>query len=161
MWKGVAYYYAEDFKLAAEYFSRVDNLDAQFNRANALAQGQHYLRAVRGYDQLLEANPDFSAAAHNRRIVQDIIDEINRMSESQADESGGSQSRELGEDDPQRADGAERQIVQQQDLVQFSAEEVMQDPRISEMWLRSVQRDPSHFLAVKFSMQLEQGEPEQ
>jgi Ca-activated chloride channel family protein len=153
MWKGMAYYYAEEFRLAAEYFSRVDTEAARFNRANALAQEQNYVPAVRAYNRILAANPGHAAAKHNRDIVQEVIDAINRMSESQSDESGGG-SRELGEDDPQRADGAERQVAEQEALVQFSAEELLQDPAINEMWLRSVQRDPSHFLGVKFSMQL-------
>jgi Ca-activated chloride channel family protein len=153
-WKAVAYYYAEDFKLAAEYFSRVDTENARFNRANALAQGQNYVLAVRLYDDILVGNPDHQFALKNRRIVQDIIDAINLMSESQTDEAGNS-SKELGEDEPQRADGAERKLQQQVEAVQFDAEQVIQDEKINDMWMRSVQRDPSHFLAVKFSMQLE------
>ncbi len=158
MWKGVAYYYGEDFKLAAEYFSRVDSEAARFNRANALAHSQNYVPAVRLYERILDANPGHDAARGNREIVQAVIDAINRMSESQADEPGGSSSKELGEDDPQRADGAERKVFDAQELVQFNAEEILQDPDINEMWLRSVQRDPAHFLAVKFSMQLSEQE---
>jgi Ca-activated chloride channel family protein len=155
LWKAVAYYYAEEFKLAAEYFSRVDTERARFNRANALAQGQHYLLAVRLYDNILTDTPGNQAALKNRRIVQDIVDAINLMSESQADEAGNS-SKELGEDDPERADGAERRLLQQAEVVQFDAEQVIQDEKINDMWMRSVQRDPSHFLAVKFGMQLEE-----
>jgi Ca-activated chloride channel family protein len=160
LWKGMAYYYAEEFRLAAEYFSRVDSTIGRFNRANALAQGQDYLAAVRIYEQLLEEDPGNSAAATNRQLVQDLIDAINRMSESQADESGGNSSKELGEDDPRRADGAEQQIAQAVELEQFDATQILQDERINEMWMKSVQRDASHFLAVKFSMQLENRETE-
>ena len=156
MWKGVAYYYAEEFKLAAEYFSRVDSTLARFNRANALAQRQDYVLAVRVYGEILTEQPDHVEAATNRAIVQDIIDAINRMSESQADE--GNSSKELGEDDPQRADGAERRIIEQEELVQFDADEILQDEKINEMWMRSIQKNPSHFLLVKFGMQLEQAE---
>lgn len=42
-----------------------------------------------------------------------------------------------------------------QEQLQFDAEEILQDSNINDMWMRSVQRDPAHFLAVKFSMQLE------
>lgn len=152
-WKGFAHYRAEEFDLAAEYFSRVDSAAARFNQANALAHGEHYLRAVAIYDELLEDDPDNRAAAHNRKLVQELIDAINAMSESQADEGLG--SKELGDDQPQRADGAERQLARQE-REQLSAEDILQDEKISEMWMRSVQRNPSHFLSVKFSMQLEQ-----
>lgn len=158
LWKGIAYYYAEEFKLAAEYFSRVDSASARFNRANALAQGQNYVLAVKLYDHILSDDPGNTAAANNRRVVQEIIDAINLMSESQADEGANNSSRELGDDDPQRAEGAERKILQQEELIQFSAEELLQDEKINEMWMRSIQKDPSHFLAVKFGMQLENRE---
>ena len=159
MWQAAAYYYAEEFKLSAEYFSRVDSENARFNRANALAHQQNYVLAVRLYEELLAHNPGHQAAAGNRQIVQNLIDAINLMSESQADEGGSNSSVELGEDDPQRADGAQRDIAQQAEPVQFDAEQIMADEKINDMWMRSVQRDPSHFLAVKFSMQLEQQQP--
>ena len=53
MWKGMAYYYAEEFMLAAEYFSRRDSDDALFNEANARAHARDYMRAVNRYDRLL------------------------------------------------------------------------------------------------------------
>ena len=75
------------------------------------------------------------------------------MSESQADEGLG--SKELGDDQPRRAEGAERTTLAADQLEQFSAEDILQDEKVSEMWMRSVQRDPSHFLSIKFGMQLE------
>jgi Ca-activated chloride channel family protein len=162
-WKALAYYYAEEFTLAAEYYSRIDSETARFNRANALAQSQNYLAAVRLYEEILDANPAHTAAQNNRDIVQAIIDAINLMSESQQAEPGEG-SRELGEGDPERAEGAERISFEKADLVTYSADEIMQDPAIAEMWMRGVQRDPAQFLAIKFSMQqqpvtLEQAPP--
>jgi len=66
-WKGVAYYYAEQFDLAAEYFSRVDTAASRFNRASALAQGEQYLDALDQYDALLALYPDYPAAEENRQ----------------------------------------------------------------------------------------------
>lgn len=151
-WKALAYYYAEDFKLAAEYYSRIDSETARFNRATALAQSENYLPAVRLYQEILDANPDYAAARHNRDIVQEIIDAINLMSESQREEASDG-SKEMGEDDPERAEGAERQTLEKAEVIQFSADEILQDPKINDMWMRGVQRDPSQFLAIKFSMQ--------
>lgn len=159
-WKALAYYYAEEFTLAAEYYSRIDSETARFNRANALAQSQNYLPAVRLYQEILKANPDNAAARRNRDIVQQIIDAINLMSESQQAEPGEG-SKELGEADPERAEGAERISFEQADLVSYSADEILQDPKIAEMWLRGVQRDPAQFLAIKFSMQQQPAAPGQ
>ena len=156
MWKAMAHYYNEEFMLAAEYFSRADSNDALFNEANARAQGKDYVRAVNRYDRLLARKPDYPGAASNRARVQEIIDEINRISESQQQEPGASDgSKELGEDDAIPAQGAEKISWQQAEIVQLTAEDILQDPATSEMWLRGVQQDPSNFLAIKFAMQLQ------
>tara|TARA_R110002110_G_scaffold205066_7_gene417260 strand:- start:415319 stop:416968 length:1650 start_codon:yes stop_codon:yes gene_type:complete len=161
-WKGIAYYYNEDFMLAAEYFSRSDSDDALFNEANARAQARDYLRAVNRYDRLLERNPQYPGAANNRDTVQAIIDEINRISESQQQEAGvSSEERELGGDDAVPAEGAEEVSWEQAEIVQLTAQDILQDEATRDMWLRGVQQDPSDFLAIKFGMQLQRRESEE
>lgn len=156
MWKGLAYYYAEDFMLAAEYFSRSDSDDALFNEANARAHVRDYVRAVNRYDRLLARNPEYPGALQNRERVQAIIDEINRLSESQQQEQGVSgEDKELGSDDAIPAQGAEEITWEQAEAVTLTADEILQDPATAEMWMRSVQQDPSNFLAIKFGMQLQ------
>lgn len=155
MWKGLGYYYAEDFMLAAEYFSRSDSDDALFNEANARAHVRDYVRAVQRYDRLLQRNPDYPGAAQNRKRVQDLIDEINRLSESQQQEVGVTgKDKELDSDDAIPAQGAQELTWEQAETIQLSAEDILEDPATGEMWLRSVQQDPADFLAIKFGMQL-------
>ena len=155
MWKGIAYYYSEDFMLAAEYFSRQDSDDALFNEANARAQGRDYVRAVSRYDRLLARTPDYPGAAANRSQVSAIIDEIDRLSASQQQEAGAStQDKQLSGDDAIPAQGADEISWQQTEVIQLTAEDILQDAATSDMWLRGVQQDPSRFLAIKFGMQL-------
>jgi len=161
MWMGIAHYYSEEFMLAAEYFSRRDSDDALFNEANARAQGRDYVRAVNRYDRLLARSPDYPGAAQNRTRVQDIIDEINRLSESQQQEKGVSgEDKELGSDDAIPAQGADEPGWEEAEIKQLTAEEILQDSTTRDMWLRSVQQDPSNFLAIKFAMQLQAAESE-
>jgi Ca-activated chloride channel family protein len=156
MWKGMAYYYDEEFMLAAEYFSRSDSDDALFNEANARAQARDYVRAVNRYDRLLARRSDYPGAAANRARVQAIIEEINRLSESQQQEAGvSSEDKELGSDDAVPAQGADEMVWQEAQIKQLTAEQILQDSATSEMWLRGVQQDPSNFLAIKFAMQLQ------
>ncbi|PLW70769.1 VWA domain-containing protein [Pseudohalioglobus lutimaris] len=159
MWKGAAFYYNEDFMQAAEYFSRTDNDDALFNEANARAHARDFLRAVQRYDQLLKRNPGYPGAQENRDKVQSIIDEINRLSESQMEEAGvGTEEKQMGGDDAIPAEGAEQLSFEQVELKQFTAEEILESEATRDMWLRGVQQDPSNFLATKFSMQLQRRE---
>ncbi len=155
LWQGLALYYAEDFMQAAEYFSRDDSKAALFNEANARAHARDYLRALARYDRLLARDPDYPGAQANRDRVQALVDEINRLSESQQGEPGEA-SGELGEDDPRAAEGADEQIWQEVEVEQISAEEVLGDNSVRDMWLRGVQKDPAGFLATKFNMQLQQ-----
>ncbi|QFU74273.1 VWA domain-containing protein [Halioglobus maricola] len=158
MWKGIASYYNEDFMQAAEYFSRSDSDDALFNEANARSHARDFLRAVKRYDRLLARNPDYPGAQANRDKVQSIIDDINRMSESQQGEEGSSEEREMGGDDAVPAEGAEKLSFEQVELKQYSAEEILGSEATRDMWLKGVQKDPSNFLAAKFNMQLQQRE---
>lgn len=159
VWKGIAYYYNEDFMQAAEYFSRSDSNAALFNEANARAHARDLLRAVNRYDQLLKRNPDYPGARENRDKVQALIDEINRMSESQTQESGiGSEEKEMGGDDAIPAEGAEELSFEEVEIKHFTAEEILQSQATQDMWLRGVQQDPSNFLATKFNMQLQRRE---
>lgn len=162
LWKGIAYYYNEDFLQAAEYFSRSDSDDALFNEANARSHARDFLRAVKRYDQLLARSPDYPGARENRDKVQALIDEINRMSESQQEEAGvGSEEKQMGGDDAIPAEGAEKLSFDQVEIKQFTAEEILQSEATRDMWLRGVQQDPSNFLATKFSMQLQRRESDQ
>ncbi|KAA1191772.1 VWA domain-containing protein [Pseudohalioglobus sediminis] len=158
MWKGIAFYYNEDFMEAAEYFSRTDSDDALFNEANARAHARDFLRAVKRYDQLLARNPDYPGARENRDTVQAVIDEINRMSESQQGEEGSSEEKQMGGDDAIPAEGAEKISFDQIELKQYTAEEILESQATRDMWLRGVQQDPANFLATKFSMQLQRRE---
>jgi Ca-activated chloride channel family protein len=155
MWKGLAYYYAEEFMQAAEYFSRSDSDNALFNEANARSHARDYVRAVARYDRLLARSPNYPGGAANRQQVQSLIDETNRLSESQQEEAGvSSEELEPGGDDAIPAQGAKDVQLKQLEIAQLTAEQILQDPATSEMWLRSVQHDPANFLAVKFNMQL-------
>ena len=102
---------------------------------------------------MLKLEPDHEAALKNREKIQQIIDEINLLSASQKAEAGDS-AKELGEDDPLTADGAERQDFNKLVVEQLSAEEILLDEKLNDLWMRQVQKNPARFLSVKFQMQL-------
>ncbi len=153
-WRGVAYYRAENFKAAEEMFSRIEAADGYFNMANALAHGRNYVLAVKTYNKVLELDPAHAGAIKNRDRIQSIIDEINLMSASQKAEDSDS-SKELGDDEPQTADGVERQDFIEREVEQLTAEQILLDEQVNELWMQQVQKDPSRFLSVKFHMQLQ------
>lgn len=166
LWKGVAHYYAEQFMLAAEYFSRSASGTARFNEANARAHARDYLRAIARYNELLANAPTFAGASENRERVQALVDEINRLSDSQQQEAGvSSEEKTLDGSDPIPAQGADEVTWQAVNEASITADMLRDDPQLVDLWLRSVHHDPSTFLATKFSMQLDRqakagGKPE-
>lgn len=155
IWKGVSYFYAEEFMRAAEYFSRSDTPDALFNEANARAHARDYVRALARYDSLLASAPDYPGAKANRSRVQALVDEINLLSESQRQEAGvSSEEKQRNSDDPIPAQGADEISWETKEQQQLSAAELLADAQLTELWLRGLSHNPENFLAVKFSMQL-------
>ncbi len=151
-WQAFSFYGAEEYDNAAAVYSQLDDANSRLAQANARAHGQSYVHARSLYDALLADIPNNVPAQTNRDIVQKLIDEINAMSESQDSEGA---SKELG-DEPKRADGAEKQLMKEQIIEQYSAEQLLLDPALNEMWLRQVQKDPSNFLAAKFAYEFNQ-----
>lgn len=153
-WQAYSFYGAEKFEASATLYSQLESLDNQVAFANALAHDRRYVNAKVVYQRVLEQQPDHQAAAKNLSVVQDIIDQVNLMSESQQPEQGDS-PKELG-DEPQTGDGAEKPNMVTTEVEQLSAEQLLLNPALNEMWLKQVQKNPALFLAVKFQMQLQQ-----
>jgi Ca-activated chloride channel family protein len=165
-WKAYSSYGAEAYKNAASFYSQYPDLKHKLAQANAIAHSREYVDARNLYQKIINETLEASstnnnevkkAAETNIKIVQAIIDGVNRMSDSQKAEG---ESKELG-DEPQTGDGAETKELPPQEIEQLTAEQLLLDPKLNEMWLRQVQKDPSQFLSQKFYMQLEKQKKDQ
>ena len=153
LWKGVSLYAAEEFEAAASLFSQYPDENGLLAQGNALAHSRNYIPAMAIYGQLHQQYPENTAVLTNMAIVQARIDENQLMSESQVAEAGELVIKD--ETGPRSSEGDERQMFEDQPREQLSAEQLLQDPELTEMWMRQVQKDPTGFLKVKFYMQLE------
>ncbi|MGF1686510.1 VWA domain-containing protein [Photobacterium japonica] len=157
--KGIAYYYAGEFKLAHTAFIQVDSDRGQYYAASALARQREYV-AARDLLKTLLDKPGLDPAlksdvAHNYRVLSGIVDDINQFSESQAGSSDGpEQSFELG-DEPQTAEGAdEKTSAELMVKAHLSASELLGSDDLADKWLKRVEADPKYFLKAKFQLQL-------
>ncbi|WP_404398725.1 VWA domain-containing protein [Idiomarina loihiensis] len=82
--QGAALYRDGDYEAAAEAFSQDDSAEAQYNLGNALAQQQQYDAAIEAYDKALEQLPDWSQAAENKQLVEQL------QQQQKSEDSGGS-----------------------------------------------------------------------
>jgi Ca-activated chloride channel family protein len=149
-WRGTALYAAQDFSAAAQYFSQYQDPQSLLARANALAHQREYLDARDLYRDLAQRFPGHPAPAVNLPIVQALIDANRALSESQASELGDLSS--TSDEGPRSSEGDERMSFAERE--QLNAEQLLEDPALTRMWLRQVQRDPAEFLANKFYQQL-------
>ena len=157
MRKGVAFFYAEEYKLAQTAFLQVDSDIARFNAANALVGQREYVAARNMYRHLLEKDAQNQAAKHNLDAIQALIDYINEFSEGQAKsaEASDETSTELPDDKPQTADGVEETVMS--DRLQketLDAEQILASEELADKWLKRVEADPKQFLGMKFQIQL-------
>lgn len=157
MRKGVAFFFAQEYKLAHSAFLQVDSDAARFNITNALIGQREYVAARDRLILILEAHPDNQNAQTNLEIIQAFIDYINEFSESQAQSMEGSSesSTELPDNQPQTADGVEEEVSSDRMKSEsISAEQILNDQAIAEKWLKRVEANPKQFLRNKFQIQL-------
>ena len=160
MRKGVAYYYAREFKLAHSSFLQTKTDLGVYYSATALARQREYLAARDLLKSLLE-KPDLDnelseKVEHNLAVFNGIVEEVNRMSESQAGTTDGpEESFELDEDKPRTGDGAEEETVAELMLKEtLNANEILGSQELADKWLKRVEADPKYFLKAKFQIQL-------
>lgn len=153
-WRGMSLYAAQDFSAAAQYFSQYQDAPSLLARANALAQSREYLEARDAYQELNHRYPEHPAPAVNIPIVQALIDANRELSESQVSEAGDMSTE--NDEGPRSSEGDDRPTNVERE--QLSAEQLLQDSSLTQMWLRQVQRDPAEFLSTKFDLQLRRQE---
>ncbi|WP_102524161.1 vWA domain-containing protein [Vibrio tapetis] len=161
MRKGIAYYYAAEYELAYMTFMQSEDKElAIYNAASAMARQREYLAAQDLLIYLLEElkpTPSLSTKAHqNLAVIDHIVEQIERTSESQANTTEGlEESMELG-DNPQTSKGYEEKVVSSVLLREkLNAEEILGSKALADKWLKRVEADPTHFLMAKFQIQLQ------
>ena len=103
--KGAALYQQGNFDAALEAFSKDKSATGFYNYANALAKSGQLEQAIDAYKQAQTLQPNFSEAADNQALVEQLL-------EQQQQQEGDSQ------DNQQQSDQSEQQNNQQSDQSQ-------------------------------------------
>ncbi|MCP3697694.1 MAG: VWA domain-containing protein [Aliivibrio sp.] len=156
--KGTAYYYAGEYQLAHSAFLQVKSNLGLFNAANALARQREYVAARDIFQGLLADDIDSELrekTENNLSVMQGIVDEVNRTSESQKGTTDGpEESFELGDDQPKTGDGADEEVdASLMTKESLNANEILGSQELADKWLRRVEADPKYFLRAKFQLQ--------
>lgn len=155
--KGAAYYMAGEYKLAQNYFLRDDSLTAQLGVAASLAHQHEYMAAKNLYKSILLSHPKNEVAQHNLQLLENIIKQIDQFTDSQKDNTEKQSSKALG-DKPQTSEGVRQEVDKKQLITDtLSAEQILNNEKMNEKWMKRVDSDLGIFLANKFSTQLALG----
>jgi len=85
--RGSALYREGNYEAAAEALSQDDSAEAQYNLGNALAHQQQYDAAIEAYNNALEQRPDWSEAAQNKQLVEQLKQQQESEGSGDSDES--------------------------------------------------------------------------
>lgn len=157
---GLSFYLAEDFTTAAKKFQSIESDEALFNLANSFAHGYNFLYSLATYNVLLERSPEYPGALKNRAIVQGVVDEMKALGESQQPEGGTSQE-EMDHPMNMEFDKEQIEFGEQEAPEQLTADQLLNDPELADLWMKQVQSDPAEFLSNKFHLQLQNEEAAQ
>ncbi|MEM7434789.1 MAG: VWA domain-containing protein [Myxococcota bacterium] len=159
MWKGVAFYAAEDWPSAISAFSEVDSPEGHYNLGNAYAQNRQWITAIQQYDAALAQRPTFREARANRDLLQGMLDKMQEADDPEENAKGVPPPSEedaitLRED--QKAPSDNPDLDQAMEIERDAVEGVISDATL-ELWMRRVDTKPADFLAQKFATQAGEG----
>lgn len=77
-WQAAAWYRAGQYKRSAEAWAKMDDIDAHYNRGNALARLGDFKRAAEEYRTVLERDPGNADARHNLEVVEKMMQHRNQ-----------------------------------------------------------------------------------
>ncbi len=115
-WKGAALYKAEDFEQAAQQLAQSKSLEAQYNRANALARLGQLEEALKAYDEVLKKNPQHEDAAYNRKLVEEALKKQQQQQnkDQKSQDQQGKRDKEQDKKDEQQNDQQNKSKQDQQ-----------------------------------------------
>lgn len=150
MWKGLAYYAADDYASAAAALAPLDTARAHFQRGNAWARLERLPEAVYAYERALELRPEFPEARFNLEWVGGLL-ELDQKEYEDFGGTGGQLEADKIVVDERGARGTGEMNEQE------ARSQGLSEAQLRELWMRRVQTTPGEFLKLKFSYQLQRG----
>lgn len=118
-WQGIALYEAGDYAGAAQRFAQGNSAADHYNRGNALAKSGELDAAIDAYEQALERQPDFPAAAANKALIEEM--------KAQNDQAAADEASENQEDSDENADKPASDNAEQQQSSQQAPAQIDED----------------------------------
>ena len=123
-WSAVAKYRNGDFGNAAEGFSNsVDSVTNNYNRANSLARSGQLEQALDTYTQVLEDEPEHEDAAHNKKIIEELLKQQEQQQQEQQQSEQEQSEQEQSEQEQSEQEQSEQEQSEQEQSEQEQSEQ--------------------------------------
>ncbi len=156
-WKAAAQYRNEDFKQAEQTYRRGRSPTHHYNLGNTLAHQQRLEEAIEAYDQVLEKAPDHADAAHNKAIVEQLLQQQQQQEQEQEqeqEEQSQDEESKSPDDDNQESQSQSDEQQQQEPKEEREQQITKQEQEEAvEQWLNRVPDSPGELLQRKFQIQ--------
>lgn len=120
-WRAAALYRDGQYDKAAEAWGKQDDVEAQYNRGNALARAGKLQEAMAAYEDVLKRKPDHADARHNLEVIKKRMKDSKNQSGRQQDQQKNSENRkndkqqQKQQQDQQSRQGRDQQQKDRQD----------------------------------------------
>ena len=119
-WAAVADFNAQNYQSAAERFAGFEDIENTYNLGNALAFNGDLQGALDAYNQVLEQRPEHKDAAHNKAVIEQLMQQQDQQQEdsSESGENSEEQSQSDSENSSQDQQSQDQQGQDQQNQEQ-------------------------------------------
>ncbi|NMP14771.1 VWA domain-containing protein [Thalassotalea sp. Y01] len=125
-WRGSSYYRAGDYEKAVETFAKSDTVQANYNKANALAKLGKLEQAIAAYEQVISVDAEHQDALTNKTIVEQLLQQQQQDNQDQSqDQNQDQQQQQQQQDQNQEQQGNDDSSDSNQD--QSQQEQSQQD----------------------------------
>ncbi len=118
-WRAVARYRASDYEGSEREFAERAETRNLYNLGNALAMQGKFEEAIKKYEEVLEADPEYADAAYNRDLLKQVQEQQQQQEseqqQSSESEGDGEQSDQSGESQEDSSDSSAQSDSQSQE----------------------------------------------
>lgn len=114
-WSALANYKQADYAATINKLSGLEDLTSVYNKANALAFNGQLEEAVEAYEQVLEQQPDHQDAAHNKSVIEQLMQQQNQQQDQESQDSSEDGSEDQQSQEQQQSEDSESQDSESQD----------------------------------------------
>jgi Ca-activated chloride channel homolog len=119
-WKAAAQYRSGDFQATLDSLQGVEQIDAEYNKGNALARLGHYQEAIASYDRVLEQMPEHEDAKFNKALLEE---ELEKQEQQQSEQDQNQEQQENEKEQNQQENNQQKQDKNQDQQGEQSEQE--------------------------------------